>query len=152
MCTGAHYLGGYIGYEKSKGGWLKNWTEKWESDIHSLIEMEDKCHQDIYAVAARAVQSEWLSLQRVTKDMVQALAGLETFLWETFLLRLFFGKSKILPPVIGALIALPVKKYGMGLQNPVTSEKEKHDSLLCVSCDLIGTVTSKRAFSTDGCC
>ena len=35
-------------------------------------------------MVARAVQSEWIFLQRVTKDMVQAFTGLELFLQETF--------------------------------------------------------------------
>ena len=33
VCTGASYIGGYIGDEKFKGYCLKNWTDKWESDI-----------------------------------------------------------------------------------------------------------------------
>ena len=33
---------------------------------------------------------------------------------------IFFGKSKTLPPFIGALSMLPVNKSVLGLQNPVT--------------------------------
>ena len=73
----------------------------------------------------RAVQLEWVFLQHVTKDMGQAFMGLEKVLWETFLPRLFFGKSKTLQPILGALSAFLVNKYGLGPQNPVTSEKQK---------------------------
>ena len=74
-------------------------------------------------MVTRAVQLQWIFLHRVTKDTVQALTGLEYFLLENFLLRLFFGKCKTLPPIIGALSMLPVNKFRMGLQNPVTSAK-----------------------------
>ena len=39
--------------------------------------------------------------------------------------RLFFGKLKTLPPIVGALSTFLLKKPGLVLQNPVTSEKEK---------------------------
>ena len=45
VCTGARYLGGYIGDDESKGGCLKNSMEKWERDIYALSKTADKCPQ-----------------------------------------------------------------------------------------------------------
>ena len=59
---------------------------------------------------------------------------------------LFFGKLKTLPPIVGALGTLLVKKTGMGIQNTVTSANEKYTSLLHASDELIGAVKSERFF------
>ena len=40
--------------------------------------------------------------------------------WKTFLSRLFFGKSKYIPPIVRTLSTIQVKKSGLGLQYPVT--------------------------------
>ena len=40
--TGALYLGGYIGDDKSKREWLKNWKEKRERNIHVITKIEGK--------------------------------------------------------------------------------------------------------------
>ena len=43
---------------------------------------------------------------------------------------------------------MPVKKYCLGLQDPVTSANDKYLGLLYVSRELIGAVTGARSFST----
>ena len=53
-------------------------------------------------------------------------ARVEKMIHETFLLRLFFGKTKTLYPVVGALSMMTVSKAGPGLLNPVTSDHEKY--------------------------
>ena len=45
---------------------------------------------------------------------------------ETFLPRLFLGKTKTLSSIVVALIMMPIRKAGMWLLNPVTSEQEKY--------------------------
>ena len=42
-------------------------------------------------------------LQRVTWDKGDIFAGVEKKIQETFLPRLFFGKTKTLSPILGAL-------------------------------------------------
>ena len=69
------------------------------------------------------IQLEWIFLQRVMKDKGQAFVGLGKVLRETFLSRLLFGISKTSPPVVGSLSTLPVNKYELVIQNPMTSEK-----------------------------
>ena len=69
----------------------------------------------------RAIQLEWIFLQRVTKNIGDIFAGVEKMIQETFLPRLFIGKKKNLSPIVGALSTMQVKKYGLGLLNPVTS-------------------------------
>ena len=97
---GAHYIGGSIRDDVSEGDWIKKRTDKWERDNCALSKTADKYTQESYAAVARAVQSEWIFLQRGIKDTVQAFTGLEKVLCETFLPRLLFGKPKILPPIV----------------------------------------------------
>ena len=123
MRTAACYIGGYIGDDVSRGVWLKNRTDKWERDICTLRKMADKYPQESYAALDRAVQSERIFLQCLTKYTGQAFKNPENFLQKTFLPFLLFGKPKTFPPIVRALSKLPVKKYGLSLHNPMTSAK-----------------------------
>ena len=84
----------------------------------------------------------------MTKDRGHAFAGVEKLLQETFLPRLFFVKSKSLPPIVVTLSIIPVNKYVLGLQEPVSSSNKKYLSLLCASSELIGAVTRASECST----
>ena len=68
---------------------------------------------------------------------------------ETFLPCLLFRKSKTRPPVVGSLSTFQLNKFGMGLRNPMMSEKDTDNSFLCAICELIGAVTGKQEFPTD---
>ena len=83
--------------------------------------------------------------------MEQYFAGVGKIQQESFLPRIFFGKSKTLPPVVGAISTFPLKKYGLGLQNPVTSSADKYTSFLCAIYKLIDIVMVERWFSTSDC-
>ena len=91
MCTTAIYLEGYIGDDIYKGDWIKKHAANWKRDLCAIRKTADKYPQDIYAVVDRAVQSEWIFLQRVTKEKENVFTGLENFLQETFLPRIFLG-------------------------------------------------------------
>ena len=61
--------------------------------------------------------------------------------------RLFFRKTKTLSPVVGALSTMPVKKYVLGLLNPVMSEQGKYLSSLRGIIELVQAVMGGGAFS-----
>ena len=48
-----------------------------------------------------AIQSEWILLQRVTKDVGQVFAGVGKVMWENVLPHIFFGRFKTLSPILG---------------------------------------------------
>ena len=85
-----------------------------------ITETTGKYPHEIHAMVLRAVQLEWIFLQHMAKYTGKVFVGVEKVLQETFLLRLFFGKLKILPPIVGTLSALRVKKSSLVLYNPVT--------------------------------
>ena len=94
MCTDARYLGGYIREKESKRRLDERAYaavgEKHQHDQQNRTEYT----QESYAAVLRAIQSELIFLQRVTIDMGGAFAGVEKMIWETFLPRLLFGKTK----------------------------------------------------------
>ena len=66
---------------------------------------------------------------------------------KTFLPCILLRKTKNLSPVVGDLSTMPVKKYGMGLLNPVTSDQEKYSSSAQGSAELVQAVTGGGEFS-----
>ena len=42
------YHGSFIGYDKSKRGWLKEHTEIWDKNIHTISKTMGKCPQESY--------------------------------------------------------------------------------------------------------
>ena len=99
-----------------------------------------KYPQESYAAVVCVIQLEWIYLQRAKKYMGNTFEGVEDILWETFLPRLFFGKSKSISPLMGTLSTIPAKKISLGLQEPSTPPNKKYLSLLCTSSNLIGAV------------
>ena len=95
----------------------------------------------------RAIQSEWIFLQRVTWDTGDAFVGVEKMIQENFLYRPFFRKTKTLSPIVGDIVTMPFKKYGLGLLNPVTSAQEKYLISQWGSAELIQAVTEGGTFS-----
>ena len=110
VCAVAHYLGGYIGDDKSKRDWLRDCTLTWERNINTIRKTAGKCPQESYAVVVRAIQSESIFLQSVTWDTGNLFAGVEKMIRKTFLPRLFFGKTKTLSSVVGSLSTMLVRK------------------------------------------
>ena len=66
---------------------------------------------------------------------------------ETFLPRIFFGKTKNLSPVLGALSTMLVRKARLVLLNPVMSAQEKYLSYTRRSSELTRDVTRRGEFS-----
>ena len=82
--------------------------------------MAGKYPHEIYVAVVHAIQSEWVFLQHMTKDTGQSFAVVGKVLWETFSPCLFFGIYKTFLPIVGVISVLPVNKFRLGLQNPVT--------------------------------
>ena len=147
VCMSARYLGGYIGNNKSKHNWLRERTLTWEKKISTISETAGKYPQESYATVVRVIQPEWIFLQFVTWDTGDAFTGVEKMIWETFLSRLFFGKTKTLSLIVGYLSTIPVKKSGLGLLNSVTSSQAKYLSYQQESAELFWAVTGGGEFS-----
>ena len=98
---------------------------KWEKNICMIRETAGKYPQENYAMVVRAIQSEYIFLQRVKKKHKICIIRSGEASPGNVLPCFFFGKLKYLPPIIVTLGTVQVKKSGPGLQNPVTSDYEK---------------------------
>ena len=58
VCTGAHYLGGYIGDDKFKRDWLIERTLTWEKNINTISKTTEKYPQESYAALVCVIQPE----------------------------------------------------------------------------------------------
>ena len=67
-------------------------------------------------------------------------AGVDKMIRETFLPHIFFGNTKTLSPIVGALSTMLINKSGSGLLNPVTSANDKYLSLQRASAEIIQDV------------
>ena len=94
-----------------------------------------------------AIQSKWIFLQRVTWDTGDAFTGVDKIIQETFLPRLFFGKTKTLSPIVGDISKVLVNKDILRLLNPVTSAQEKDLISTQGSVELVRAMTREGAFS-----
>ena len=86
----------------------------------AVTKRAEKYPQESYPAVDHEIQSEWIFLKCVTKDMRQAFKGLENFLWETLFTCIFFGKLKTLPLIVGSLSIFPINKSRLSLQNDIS--------------------------------
>ena len=107
-----------------------------------------KYPQKSYATVVRDIQSEWIFVQRVTNNKGDKFEGVKKLLWGNIFPILFFRKAKYLTPFIGSLSMMPVKKVGLGIQNPVTFVDEKYLSSQRASTEMIQAVMGEGGFST----
>ena len=82
--TGTRYLGSYIRDGKSKHEWLKNCMDTWERNIHTIRKLAGGYPPVSYNVVVHIIQSEWIFLKCVTKNMGDAFVRVEKMIWETF--------------------------------------------------------------------
>ena len=105
--------------------YLKFWNFEMLQNFE-FAKVVEKYPKEIYAAVVRAIQSGWIFLQHITWDTGELFAGVEKLIRETFLPRLFFGKTKTLSPVVRALSTMPVKKARLGILNPLISAQDKY--------------------------
>ena len=75
VCTGARYIGGFIGDNEFKSDWLEERTEKLERNITKIRKTVVKYPQESYATVVCAIQWEWKFLQRIKKNTGDAFTG-----------------------------------------------------------------------------
>ena len=126
VCRCACYIGGFVGDDESKRDWLKKRMVTWEWNIRTISKTAVRYPKEIHAAVVQTMQSDWIFLQRITKNTVDGFAGVEKILRKTFLHRLFFDKAKILSPIVVSLSAMPVNKSGLGLLDPLISANERY--------------------------
>ena len=117
---GHRYVGGFVGSGTTEAQWIDPQVEKWIAGVHALSKVAIRYPQTAYAGLSKSLQSEWQYVQRVTPNLEQAFAPLETAIAEIFLPALL-DSSVEEAARLRPLIALPVRHGGLGLPDPTTT-------------------------------
>ena len=99
ICTGAEYLGGFIGDKESKPEWLKDRTSMWEKNIRAITKVSGKFPQESHTVAVHAIHSELIYLQHTTKDTGQVFVEVKKFYRKPFYLIFSLEDQNIFHPL-----------------------------------------------------
>ena len=67
---------------------------KWERNVHAVTKTVGKHYHESYSAVVHVIQLEWIFFNAWKKDMGHDFAGVEKFLWETFLFRIFCENQK----------------------------------------------------------
>jgi hypothetical protein len=117
---GHRYLGGFVGSGSTEAAWIDPQVEQWVAGVHLLSKVARRYPQTAYAGLSKSLQAEWQYVQRVTPNIDQAFAPLETAIAEIFLPALL-DSSVQEAAQLRSLIALPVRFGGLGIPDPTTT-------------------------------
>jgi hypothetical protein len=128
--NGHRYVGGFIGTPEARSAWLEPKIQAWIGGIDALARAARHFPQAAYAGLAKSLQSEWQYLQRVLPDCSAAFEPVEEALASAFLPALFQAEE---PMLARQLLALPVKRAGLGIPNPAESADDCHEASKAVT-------------------
>jgi hypothetical protein len=122
VLTGSRYLGGFIGEAPEQLSWIQEKTEGWVDSVKELAMVAEQYPQAAYAGLQKYLQQEWQFLQGVTKRLGDEFRDIEKALQKDFLPALF--GDDLANNIPGQLASTPVKKAGLAIQDPTTSENQ----------------------------
>ena len=94
VCTGACYLGRYMGENESKREWMKERMGTWERKIFTIRKTAGKYPQRSYAAVVCAIKLEYIFIEHVITNMGDMFSRVETIIQETVFPCLFFRKKE----------------------------------------------------------
>jgi hypothetical protein len=132
-------VGGFIGTDEARAAWLEPMLNDWVHGIEKLSMVAQRFPQTAYAGLSKSLQMEWQYLQRVLPSSGPAFAQIETALAETFLPALLQEPAAPTPPFRN-LLALPVRKAGLGVPDPRQTGADCHTASLACTEELTRTL------------
>jgi hypothetical protein len=136
---GSRYVGGFIGTNEARDAWLQPLVADWVHGIEKLSMVAQRFPQTAYAGLAKSLQMEWQYLQRVLPDAGTSFAPIEEALATTFLPSLLQEPEAPTDP-FRALLALPVRRAGLGVPDPQQTAAHCHQASLACTEELTSTL------------
>jgi hypothetical protein len=133
---GHRYVGGYLGTDAARHEWIDPQIQKWVSGIKKLSKVALRYPQTAYAGLAKSLQSEWMYLQRVTDQCGDAFAPIDKAIEEDFLPALFGAKMED-TAAMRPLLALSVRRAGLGIPVPSTAARQCYDTSKACTGELV---------------
>ena len=125
---GARYLGSFLGCRTLLEDYVRDKITTWSSAASTLAKLAVKYPQSVYTGYTMCLQSEWQYLCRCTPNIAYLFEPFERVLRDE-LLPAFIGVSK--SDITGEfrdLLAIAVKRGGMGIRNPLATAEEFYDT------------------------
>ena len=117
------HLGGFVGSGPTEEAWIDPQIERWVDGVKALARVAHRFPQTAYAGLCHSLQAEWQYLQRVTPQIDQAFAPLESAIAQIFLPALLDSTIEEVGRHLRPLLALPavVRLGGIGIPDPTTT-------------------------------
>jgi hypothetical protein len=148
-CDGHRYVGGFIGTKAAKAEWLDQKIQNWVYGVERLARAAVRFPQTAYAGLSKSLQSEWQYLQRVLPDAGPAFAPVEQALREKFLPALMQETAGGLTEKLREYAALPVRKAGIGVPNPVDTAAACYATSVASTAPLTESLCAGTDFDVD---
>ena len=125
--SGERHLGAVIGSQEFRDKFVNEKIKEWVADVEQLSTIAKEEPQLVYSAYTKAMCMRWGFLQRTVPNSKDYFGPLEEAI-----------REKLIPSIIGrkvtdlerAVISLPVRMGGLGIQNPIqTADTEFRNSV-----------------------
>ena len=145
VCTGAPYLEGYIGDNKSKRDWLRERSDVGEEYQHDQRNRGEISPGELrLSGTCNPIRIDFFSTRHLGHRRLVRGSGEDDSI--NLFASSFLQKDENPLPVVGAISTMLVRKAGLGLLNPVTSVQDKYLSSTQGSAELILAVAGGGGF------
>jgi hypothetical protein len=145
--SGARYLGGYIGTPEAKQQWLAPQIQKWVDGVEALARVAVRYPQAAYAGMVRSFQMEWQYLQRICPGISDEFHQVEAAVTKSFLPALL-GDKTATPAALREVIALSVRRAGMGIPDPSRTADRQYSASKEVTAQLTASLVKRERLGT----
>ncbi len=143
---GHRYLGSYVGCRELKEEYVRDKVSVWVGAIKTLTKLAPKYPQAVYCGYTLCLQNEWQFLCRTTPDIAALLEPVERALRKE-LLPAFLGVDECdVSNSFRELLALAIKRGGMGIRNPMATAEEFYDTSVSCTSYLVETLIKREPF------
>ena len=113
---------------------------KWVEDVEALADIAKDEPQAVYASYTKAISHRWTYVQRTIPNIGHMFAPLETCI-----------REKLIPSLVGRkisdiernILALPVRKGGIGIANPVTTSDHEFSASIAITRNLTDIICNQ---------
>ena len=131
--SGERHMGAVIGNNVFKEQYIAQKITKWVEDVEALADIAKDEPQAVYASYTKAISHRWTYVQRTIPNIGHMFAPLETCI-----------REKLIPSLVGRkisdiernILALPVRKGGIGIANPVTTSDHEFSASIAITRNL----------------
>ena len=144
VVTGYRHLGSYIRLTSLRNEYVQSKILEWEYVLDQLTMVAKYHPQAAFTGFTKYVMNRMIFLMRTIPDVDELFKPIETSISQKFLPALF--DTSAIDANIRNIIALPVKKSGMGIFNPVAARSTHYRNSQVMCLIFIAAIRGKSIF------